>query len=441
MSGDTMRERPRTMKAAAVLGAAALLALGACTNADSAGNGSGGGSKDGAAASGDSTGVTDDTIKIGWPMLDQAALIEAGLATDFGDLAGLAQDIVDDWNEEGGINGREVELVTRTFGTDIASILPDMQRVCLELTEDEEVFATVAPSWFGDAVTCLAGDHATPLVVQTSLSQTVLDTGKGNIFLANFMWEDALRSAVRAADDAGELAGVEKIGVFAPLEPGMRQAIDDGLAPALEEAGTEIAEDGTIPSGGAPDAAAIAAVVSRFKANGVDAVFPLGNFYVNGAFMTEADKQGFEPAYVLSDLSEGTDDLILKFAPPAQLGEAIGASWKGKSPDPAPTEADQACLETYAPKAEGVNQQVGATQTCELLGLLRQGLEGAGEQPTRGSFITAMEDIGSFTTSGGGTGSFGPDKHTMPDQVRLVRFDLDGCGCWVADGDWVDVDD
>ena len=237
-----MRERRGAMQAAAVLGMAAVLLVGACTNADSEGSGSEGGtgSTGDTAAAGTSPGVTADTIKIGWPMLDQQALVDAGLATDFGDLVGLGQKIVDDWNADGGINGREVELVNRTFGTDIATMLTDMQRVCLELTEDEKVFATVAPSWFGDAVTCLAGDHSTPLVVQTSMAQTVMDSGKGNIFLANFVWEDALRSAVRAVDDSGDLATFEKIGVFAPLEPGMRKAIDDGLAPALEDAGTEI---------------------------------------------------------------------------------------------------------------------------------------------------------------------------------------------------------
>ena len=87
-----------------------------------------------------------------------------------------------------------------------------------------------------------------------------------------------------------------------------------------------------------------------------------------------------------------------------------------------------------------MTQEIGAAQTCELLELVRQGLEGAGDDPTRGSFIEAMEGLGDFTTSGGGEGSFGPDDHTMPDQVRLVRFDLDGCECWTAEGDWIDVD-
>ena len=226
-----------------------------------------------------------------------------------------------------------------------------MQKVCLELTEDEEVFATVAFTWFGDAVTCLAGDHDTPLVIQTSLSSTVLDTGDDNIFLANFTWEDALRSAVRVVDEAGELDDFERIGVFGPLEPGMREAIDDGLAPALEEAGTELAVDGTIPFAVPVDNAAVAAVVSRFKAEGVDAVFAVGNFYFNGAFMTEAERQDYHPTYVMSDLSEGTDDLILRFAPAEQLDHAIGASWKGKPPEPVPTEEGQACIDTYAPDA------------------------------------------------------------------------------------------
>jgi hypothetical protein len=40
-----------------------------------------------------------------------------------------------------------------------------------------------------------------------------------------------------------------------------------------------------------------------------------------------------------------------------------------------------------------------------------------------------MEGLGQFTTSSGSLGSYGPDNHTMPDPVRLVRFDLAGCRC------------
>ena len=441
-----MRRRGYATKGMAALCFTALLLSAACTNedppaGDSAGSDSTSGSG-GEQAAGDSTGVTDDTIRIGLPSIDQAALVEAGLATDLGDVNAIAPAMVDDWNADGGINGRQVELVTRTFGQDPANILPEMQSVCLELTEDEEVFATVAFSWFGDAVTCMAGDHDTPLVVQSSMPSTVLATGHDNIFLANFDWEEALASSVRVVDEAGELEGFDKIGVFGLLEPGLREAVDDGLAPALEDAGTELAEDGTIPFVVPIDSAAVAAVVSRFKSEGVDAVFATGNFYSNGAFMTEAEAQDYHPTYVMSDLSEGTDDLILRFAPASQLANAIGASWKGKPPEPAPTDEDQDCIADYAPEAEGTaTKEIGASQACELMNLLRQGLEGAGDDLTRESFIDAMGGIGELTTSGGGAGSFTADDHTMPDQVRLVRFDLEGCECWTAEGDdWVDVD-
>ena len=269
----------------------------------------------------------------------------------------------------------------------------------------------------------------------------MLETGDDNIFLANFTWEDALRSAVRVVDEAGELDGFEKIGVFGPLEPGMRRPSTTASRRRSRRRAPSSRSTAPIPFAVPIDSAAVAAVVSRFKTEDVDAVFAAGNFYFNGAFMTEAERQGYHPTYVMSDLSEGTDDLILPFAPAEQLANAIGASWKGKPPEPVPTEEGQACIDTYAPDARGsVTQEIGAAQTCELLELVRRGLEGAGDTPTRESFIEGMEGIGDFTTSGGGEGSFGPDDHTMPDQVRLVRFDLDGCECWTAEGDWIDVD-
>ena len=220
----------------------------------------------------------------------------------------------------------------------------------------------------------------------------------------------------------------------------MRQAIDNGLSPALKAAGRKLDVDGTIPFNTPVDSAAVAAVVSRFKAEHVDAVFAMGNFYFNGAFMTEAARQGYRPTYVMSDLSEGTDDLILKFAPASQLENAIGASWKGHLPDPVPTEADRKCLQTYEPQltAKDVSQQIGSAQVCELLDLTWQGLEGGGTSLTRASFIAALQKV-SGVASGGGRGAYGPGDHTWPKQVRVVRFDLSGCKCWTADGPWIDV--
>ncbi len=255
-----------------------------------------GGGGSGADGAGDSTGVTDDTVKIGWPTIDQAALVEAGLATDFGDITDVAEAVVEDWNADGGVNGRRVELVTRTFGTDIANLLPDMQRVCLELTEDEEVFATVAFTWFGDAVTCVAGDHDTPLLVQTSLSSTVLDTGNDNIVLANFTWEDALASSVRVVDDAGELDDLETDRCVRAARAGHARG-DRRRARACARGGRH--RDRRRRHGALRRRRSTTRRSPRWSAASRPRTSTRcsrsGNFFFNGAFMTEARAAGLPP--------------------------------------------------------------------------------------------------------------------------------------------------
>ena len=36
----------------------------------------------------------------------------------------------------------------------------------------------------------------------------------------------------------------------------------------------------------------------------------------------------------------------------------------------------------------------------------------------------------------GAMGSFGPGKHTAPDQIRTIKFDT-SCSCWVSTGEFV----
>ena len=442
-----MRERRRAMKAAAALWLAAVLLVGACTNADSDGSGSDGGtgSTGDTAAAGDSTGVTDDTIKIGWPMLDQAALVEAGLATDFGDLIGLAQEIVDDWNADGGINGRagragepHLRHRHRQPAPGHAAGVPradrgreglrhgrlQLVRRRRHLPRRRPRHAARRPDLAGPA------PCSTPA---TATSSSPTSCGRTRC-AARCAWSTSPASSTTS----------RSIGVFGPLEPGMREAIDDGLAPALEEAGTELADDGTIPFSASPRRRR-----GRRRRQPVQGrrastpCSPLGNFFFNGAFMTEAEKQDYHPTYVMSDLSEGTDDLILKFAPAAQLDQRDRGELEGQVARPgADRRRTRRASTTYAPTAEG-GDPAGRRRADVRAPRARCARASRAPATTRPAAASSrrMEGIGAFTTSGGGTGSYGPDNHTMPDQVRLVRFDLEGCECWAAEGDWVDVDD
>ena len=95
---------------------ALVLLAGACSSqaADDSSSGGGGsddGSGDAAAAGGTPIdGVTDDTINVSFIGADFAALAEAGLAPDLGDMTVTIPALVDDINENGGIGGRQINL-------------------------------------------------------------------------------------------------------------------------------------------------------------------------------------------------------------------------------------------------------------------------------------------------------------------------------------------
>src|SRR5699024_5885776 len=101
---------------------------------------------------------TDDSIKLGAAIIDVDKVKE-----DFGvDLGTLPEEIipalVDSVNEDGGINGRSIELVERRFlpvGTE------DSEDVCRQLIEDDEVFAVIG-SFLDDNALCVTETYDTP---------------------------------------------------------------------------------------------------------------------------------------------------------------------------------------------------------------------------------------------------------------------------------------
>ncbi len=109
-------------------------------------------------------GVTEDTITVGVSMLDFELLKELQLSPQgWGDQQLIWQTFIDDLNENGGINGRMLEPVFRFYsplGT------TEAEAKCLELTEDNEVFAVLG-GFVGPAEpanTCITGLQETALI-------------------------------------------------------------------------------------------------------------------------------------------------------------------------------------------------------------------------------------------------------------------------------------
>ena len=94
---------------------------------------------------------------------DFAALAEAGLAPDLGDMTVTIPALVDDINENGGIGGRQinltVDLVHGTAGPDVG------QAACIKATEEDDAAVVfVSPAISRDIARCIRGpaadDHA-----------------------------------------------------------------------------------------------------------------------------------------------------------------------------------------------------------------------------------------------------------------------------------------
>jgi len=388
-------------------------------------------------------GVTEETIKIGLVSFDSATLVDLGFAEDVGDPLAGGQRIVDDINSNGGVHGRKIELVTELWNPLAPDILADLQRACLVLTEDEQVFAVASLIFFGDAVTCVAGDHDTPLLGTGTLPASVIESGNGNIFLINFQMDRAVSSLATTMGNAGELDDIETIGSFGMSEAGMQEVIDEALKPALAAVGHTLDIEALVPVETGGTGPETAAAVTRFKEDGVDGVFLLGNLFANGAFMTEAEKQGYNPRYFLSDLSEGTTDQLITQAPASQLEGSRGTTWRrtGRAEAGiAPSEFDLNCVENYGSETAAENEaELGGTaELCLQFDLIIGALTDAGRNPTREGFVAALESVGEFETGAGGSASFSPERHDAIDEVKRVEWQI-GCECWVQVSDYEPV--
>ncbi len=136
----------------------ALLLLAAACSSEAADGGDGGG--DGGGGGRPLNGVSDDSINISFIGADFAALAEAGLAPDLGDMTATLPALAEWINEDGGIAGRDVnltiDLVDGVSGPDVA------RAACVKaVEEDEAAVVVVSPAISRELVRCTAVQQRT----------------------------------------------------------------------------------------------------------------------------------------------------------------------------------------------------------------------------------------------------------------------------------------
>ncbi|MEL7207945.1 MAG: ABC transporter substrate-binding protein [Actinomycetota bacterium] len=395
----------------------------------------------GAADGGNTTGVTDDSIKVGALILDSTELADLGFGVEIGDNAEQFRTFFEDVE----VAGRSVEVVTASFS---AINQETQQQACLEMTQDEEVFLVVVlggPQ--PETLLCVTEDNETAVISTQSLDQEIFDRSDGRLFTLALPLDRAMATAVDVFAERGDLEG-KTIGVVLGDNPGDRRIVDEAFVPALEEAGLEVAQEVTLPCDGA-QCDQYEPAVEQLQAAGVDAVFTTINVVAATSLVSLADAVGYDPEWFATEVGSYNTDVLIQRMEAA--GDAYGgtllatATSRPWTIDVPAGEFEQGCNDTYT-EATGVTHEYGVltedagfgavAQVCFQADIVAQALELVGEDLTQERFIAALEELTEFTipNSAGDTGSFGPDKHWAVNDVTVLTYDTD-CTCWVEAGD------
>ncbi|MET0827185.1 MAG: hypothetical protein ABWZ89_11785, partial [Acidimicrobiales bacterium] len=260
---------------AALVALVAVTAVAACTSGDDSSSsdtttgGGGSSTETTVAATGPAPGVTDDSIKVGVTFVDTEALVASGLNYDLGDHEAVYTALFDAINEDGGINGRQIEPVFAPI--DPTNPAPAEEK-CVQLTEDDDVFV-VTGFFLADAVNCFVSTHATAVAGGEMTPERI--EGAEAPWITWTPDADQPEAVLRAMDEQGELDGT--VGVWVAERD--QAVLDNQVLPLLDELGVEAAAT-AVAVAPADDQAAQQAeqttIAQNFEAAGVDTVVLIG---------------------------------------------------------------------------------------------------------------------------------------------------------------------
>lgn len=377
------------------------------------------------------TGVTEDTIRLGFTTSDLIRLREMNLVDiDRGDPQMVLDALVDDVNERGGINGRMLEAHLEVL---IPFDATEGDAACVRLTEDVGVFAVLAP-FVGpnaDLNTCFNARNETIVVGgQPTTEQLAESTAP---WISPTMFSDRrLTSTIALMDDA-DLLG-DRVGVAVTVE---EQAVaDEIVVPELEARGKEVfvAVQNVDPVDALAGEAAWERFIELWRTEDVDSVLMVENTATFGS--AQLARSDLDANYLIADTTALLRGLgAFEGIEGSQLAGIIGSA--GPSEQEAwELDATQDCIdvfETAHPEievvpttevAEGESDWYGNINVfCPPLRLFELVATAAGPDLTHESFVAAAEGLGEIELPGQVFASLGPGKYDAADAIRLTVFD------------------
>ena len=395
-------------------------------------------------ASDSATGVTATTIKLGIAQSDWAELASLGLAEiNRAERGDVAEALLAELNENGGICGRTVEFVQAynlPFGTETALAS------CLELTQDEQVFALIGGFGGGQ------GTQAANLCV-TEAQDTAM-------FGANFTQADHDQATapwvttdigidrraavfVAALEEEGLLDQFENVAVHSDTDT--RGTVDEFLVPALEDAGVNIAERTVLDVPPGDVQAGITAwrtFLELYRSKNVDAVFLEGDVVFGFEQLVQS---GLDVA--VFSTNQGT--LSSAFGQSSDRNALDGISLASPFEHENRNDRMDECWNVFTRRSgidivgpselhdDEINWYTPVSVMCRNLDLFVQLAAAAGPELTNETLQSAIDGFGPIELPNQAFASLGDGKYDAQDGVVLTQFDPSAG----IEGDFVPISD
>jgi hypothetical protein len=345
-------------------------------------------------------------------------------------------------NKSGGINGRKINPIIVPFDpTNDANL----QALCRQWTEGSPAaFAVVdgIGTWTGDNQLCVAQQGQTPLISAWSSTTDWTNMGSPYLWWTGPDMSPVLAATVQWGMSSGRIGHGKKVGVVVSDQAADQAALNDYLLPDLKKAGVtpvvETVAGSTSQTASTNSDAQLA--VEKFKAAGVQSVFPLIPENAFFPYIGAENSQQYFPQLLLSDF-ESTITVALGLIPvpyEQALNEQQGVTTQtlGGFDDARPQSQGgydpgvRSCFSTwhaYHPKPIAgtesfyIEEQGPIQAWCGAIRLFALAAKNAGPNLNRRTFVTAMSKITSFAGTLSPTWSFGPSKFDGPTAYQVVK--------------------
>jgi ABC-type branched-subunit amino acid transport system substrate-binding protein len=383
-------------------------------------------------------GVTATTIKIGIIDVDFKCIAQF-LDTNQGDQQAIDQVFIDDLNAHGGVLGRKIVPVFRTYCP-----IGNAQALaaCTAFTEDDAVFAVMGLLYddTGDADLCLTRDHQT-IYEGFELNQSWVDQSPPGLMVSTDITAER-RSIVllNLLRSQGKLTG-KKIATF--TDSNADTTVKNVVKPALDKMGIPQGSPAVVTIVGSDTTAAQAqldAFIEKWKSEGVNAIWLAGQYVGNKQFVEKIksrmpDVQLFVDG-VASAGTSANDEVAAHVKPNPYDGMITSDGWTDDEYWASP--ALQQCVKLYeaktgqtvvapdnikpGPDGKRVLIWVSIRDFCGDLSLFKQVATKAGPDLTNATWVNAISNFGEINI-GIPYASLHTGKYDATDSFRLEVFD------------------